>query len=136
MTTTEKCIPRQAARSQEKNPLHLKTLHHIEFWVGNAKQAAHYYRYVFGFSQVAYAGLETGQRTHASYALTQGKARFVLSSPQNSSHPAAEHIKRHGDGVRDICFDVRDADESFHETLPLGAFPPRNPATPPHTNTP
>src|SRR5258708_28477011 len=91
------------------NPLKLKTLHHIEFWVGNARQEAYYYRHVFGFSQTAYAGLETNQRDLSSYVLSQGKARFVLSSPQSSSHPASEHLKRHGDGVRDIAFHVEDA---------------------------
>src|SRR6516165_7067959 len=88
------------------NPLKLKTLHHVEFWVGNAKQAAYYYRQVFGFSQVAYSGLETQQREQTSYVLSQGKARFLLTSPQSSRHPAGDHIKKHGDGVKDIAFRV------------------------------
>ena len=61
------------------NPLKLKSIHHVEFWVGNARQAAYFYRQAFGFSQIAYAGLETGQRERCSYALAQGKAR--LESP-------------------------------------------------------
>jgi 4-hydroxyphenylpyruvate dioxygenase len=113
----------------QKNPLKLRTLHHIEFWVGNAKQAAHYYRNVFGFSQAAYSGLETGQREQTSYAMVQGKARFLLTSPQSSRHPAGEHLKKHGDGVRDICFNVDDADFAFEEAVRRGA----RPAVPPRT---
>ena len=64
-----------------ENPLKLKRIHHVEFWVGNARQAAYFYRKGFGFSQVAYSGLETGQRQRASYAMSQGKANFVLTTP-------------------------------------------------------
>ena len=64
-----------------ENPLKLKCIHHVEFWVGNARQAAYFYRKGFGFSQVAYSGLETGQRQRASYALSQGKANFILTTP-------------------------------------------------------
>jgi 4-hydroxyphenylpyruvate dioxygenase len=111
------------------NPLKLKTLHHLEFWVGNAKQAAYYYRHVLGFSQTAYKGLETKQRSETSYVLTQGKARFVFTSAQNSSHPAAEHVKKHGDGVRDIAFLVEDADWAFAEAVRRGAQPAIEPRT-------
>jgi 4-hydroxyphenylpyruvate dioxygenase len=111
----------------QANPLRLKTLHHIEFWVGNARQAAYYYRHVFGFSLTAYAGLETHQRALTSYVLSQGKARFVLSSPESSSHPASEHLKRHGDGVRDIAFQVEDADWAFAEAVRRGAKPAMEP---------
>jgi 4-hydroxyphenylpyruvate dioxygenase len=114
---------------RQSNPLKLKTLHHIEFWVGNARQAAYYYRHVLGFSQVAYSGLETGQRAQTSYVLSQGKARFVLTSPLSSSHPASEHIKKHGDGVRDIVFQAEDADWAFAEAVRRGA----KPAVEPHT---
>ncbi len=111
------------------NPLRLKTLHHIEFYVGNARQAAYYYRHALGFSQAAYAGLETGERSQASYVLSQGKARFVLTSAQSSRHPAADHVRRHGDGVRDIAFQVEDADWAFAEAVRRGA----QPAVEPHT---
>ena len=70
-----------ATQPMADNPLRLKSIHHVEFWVGNAKQAAYYYRQAFGFSQFAYAGLETGRRDAASYALQQGKARIVLTTP-------------------------------------------------------
>ena len=90
------------------NPLRLKSIHHVEFWVGNAKQAAHYYRQAFGFSQFAYAGLETGRRDSASYAMEQGKARLVLTTAFDPDDPISDHVRRHGDGVRDIAFHVDD----------------------------
>ncbi|MGH9394986.1 MAG: 4-hydroxyphenylpyruvate dioxygenase [Terriglobales bacterium] len=105
------------------NPLRLKRVHHIEFWVGNAKQAAHYYRQVLGFSQLAYSGLETGNRELASYVMGQGKATLLLSSPLSAEHPASDHIRRHGDGVRDVAFEVDDADAAFHAALARGARP-------------
>lgn len=103
------------------NPLKLKNIHHVEFWVGNAKQSSFYYRQAFGFSQTAYAGLETGERRHSSYVLTQGKARFVLSTPLQSDSEMAAHIRRHGDGVKDIAFEVDDADAAYAEALSRGA---------------
>jgi 4-hydroxyphenylpyruvate dioxygenase len=112
-----------------ENPLGLKQIHHVEFWVGNARQAAFYYRHGFGFSQLAYSGLETGNRELTSYVLRQGGAYFVLSTPLTAAHPAAEHIKRHGDGVRDIALTVADADFAFQEALRRGAkavFPPQD----------
>jgi 4-hydroxyphenylpyruvate dioxygenase len=105
------------------NPLRLKRIHHVEFWVGNAKQAAFYYRKAFGFSQVAYSGLETGNRQFASYVLGQGKVRFVISTPFDPEHAASEHIRRHGDGVRDIALLVDDADYAFAEAVRRGAEP-------------
>jgi 4-hydroxyphenylpyruvate dioxygenase len=104
-----------------ENPLQLKRIHHVEFWVGNAKQASFYYRNGFGFSQAAYSGLETGQRQHTSYVLSQGKANFILTTPLTAEHPAADHIKKHGDGVRDIAFEVADADVAFREAVKRGA---------------
>ena len=103
------------------NPLQIKRIHHVEFWVGNARQAAFFYRNAFGFSQLAYRGQETGSREMASYALAQGKATFVMSTPLTGSHPAAEHIRRHGDGVRDIALEVADADLAFEQALARGA---------------
>lgn len=110
-----------------ENPLKLKRIHHVEFWVGNARQAAFYYRKGLGFSQVAYSGLETGQRQYTSYALSQGKANFVLTTPLTADHPAADHIKKHGDGVRDIAFEVADADAAFAEAVKRGAQPAMEP---------
>lgn len=103
------------------NPLKLKKIHHVEFWVGNAKQAAFFYRKAFGFSQFAYSGLETGNRERTSYALEQSKARFVLTTPLNSNNGITEHIAKHGDGVRDIAFHCEDADFAFEEAVKRGA---------------
>ncbi len=113
-------LPASQGKAME-NPLQIKRIHHVEFWVGNARQAAFFYRNAFGFSQLAYRGQETGSREMASYALTQGKANFVVSTPLTSSHPAAEHIQRHGDGVRDIALEVADADLAFEQALARGA---------------
>lgn len=110
-----------------ENPLQLKRVHHVEFWVGNARQAAYFYRMGFGFSQVAYSGLETGQRQRASYAIREGKANFVLTTPLVSDDAAAEHIRKHGDGVHDIALEVADADKAFAEAVSRGAEPAEEP---------
>ena len=110
-----------------ENPIRLKRIHHVEFWVGNARQAAFYYRKGFGFSQVAYSGLETGRRQRASYAMSQGKANFLFTTPLTADDPAAEHVRRHGDGVRDIAFEVDDADYAFAEAVRRGAQPAEEP---------
>ncbi len=112
---------------KRENPLKLKRIHHVQFWVGNAKQAAFYYRKAFGFSQMAYSGLETGDREAASYVMSQGKIRFVLSTPFDPQSPASEHIRTHGDGVRDIALLVEDADFAFHEAVRRGATPVSEP---------
>lgn len=104
-----------------QNPLGLKKIHHVEFFVGNAKQAEFYYRKAFGFSRVAYRGLETGDREVTSYVLQQNRVNFVLTTPLTPEHPAAEHIKQHGDGVRDIAFQVEDADHAYNEAVKRGA---------------
>lgn len=104
-----------------ENPLQIKRIHHVEFWVGNARQASYYYRKAFGFSQLAYRGQETGSRQMASYLLTQGKANLVLSTPLDAAHPASEHTRQHGDGVHDIAFEVADADAAFAAAVERGA---------------
>ena len=106
-----------------QNPLGLKKIHHVEFYVGNAKQAEFYYRKAFGFSRAGYRGLETGNRETTSYLMRQTNINFVLTTPLNPEHPAAEHIKQHGDGVRDIAFQVEDADHAFNEAVKRGATP-------------
>lgn len=113
--------------TQVKNPLGLKKIHHVEFYVGNAKQAEFYYRKAFGFSRAAYSGLETGNRETTSYLLRQNNVNFVLTTPLSPEHPAAEHIKKHGDGVRDIAFQVEDADHAFNESVRRGATPVTEP---------
>src|SRR6478736_5595762 len=109
--------------TEVKNPLGLKKIHHVEFYVGNAKQAEFYYRKAFGFSRAAYSGLETGNRETTSYLLRQVNINFLLTTPLSPDHPAAEHIKQHGDGVRDIAFYVEDADHAFNEAVKRGATP-------------
>lgn len=104
-----------------QDPLQLKRIHHVEFWVGNAKQAAFFYRNAFGFSQFAYAGLETGEREFTSYALRQGKAQFVLTTPLGHDPIMSDFLELHGDGVRDIAFEVADADAAFEAALERGA---------------
>ncbi len=104
-----------------ENPLKLKNIHHIEFYVGNAKQAAYFYRHAMGFSQVAYSGLETGNRKFSSYLLRQGKASLLLTTPLDPNSAASEHIRRHGDGVRDLSIQVDDADFAFQEAVRRGA---------------
>jgi 4-hydroxyphenylpyruvate dioxygenase len=105
------------------NPLQLRSIHHVELYVANAKQAAYFYRNALGFSQFAYAGLETGSRDIARYALRQGKATLVLSTPVAADNEIHEHIRKHGDAVRDIAFHVGDVDAAFREAVARGAQP-------------
>ncbi len=105
----------------DTNPLRLRKIHHIEFWVGNAKQAAFFYRKAFGFSLEAYSGLETGSRDRTSYVLRQGTARFVLTTPLHSDSEIGTHIHKHGDGVKDIAFHVDDAEAAYRAALDKGA---------------
>jgi 4-hydroxyphenylpyruvate dioxygenase len=93
----------------------------VEFYVGNARQSAHYYRSAFGMKLVAYRGPETGTRDRASYLLQQDKIRFVLTTPLQPDGPIAEHIKKHGDGVHEIALWVEDADAAYRETTKRGA---------------
>ena len=104
-----------------ENPLKLKRLHHAEFWVGNAKQASHYYRSAYGFSQTAYSGLETGRRDRASYVLEQGKVRWVLSTALEPEDEMNAWLARHGDGVRDLAFEVENVEWAYEEALRRGA---------------
>jgi 4-hydroxyphenylpyruvate dioxygenase len=93
----------------------------IEFYVGNAKQASLFYRTVFGFALEAYRGPETGVRDRASYLLTQNKLRFIFTTPLTSRSPIAEHVQKHGDGVKDIAFWVDDAREAYRKAIERGA---------------
>ncbi|MEO6883570.1 MAG: 4-hydroxyphenylpyruvate dioxygenase [Bacteroidia bacterium] len=102
---------------------------YIEFYVGNAKQAAHYYKTAFGFQSLAYKGLETGCKEYSSYVLMQDKIRLVLTTPLNSSSPINQHLAKHGDGVKVIALWVDDAEKSFHETVKRGAKPFMEPVT-------
>jgi 4-hydroxyphenylpyruvate dioxygenase len=100
---------------------------YVEFYVGNAKQAAHFYASAFGFEIIGYRGPETGTRETASYLLKQDKIRFVLTAPLAPEGPIADHVYRHGDGVRDIALWVDDARAAFRESTSRGARPAREP---------
>ena len=105
----------------EQDFLPLKGTDHVEFYVGNARQAAYFYRAAFGMSLVAYAGPETGQRDRASYVVQQGKIRFVFTTSLRSGSTIADHVARHGDGVRVIALEVDDARAAWRETTARGA---------------
>ncbi len=102
---------------------------YIELWVGNAKQAAHYYKTAFGFQSLAYAGPETGLKDRASYVLVQNKMRLVLTSPLHSDSPIAEHHRKHGDGVKYIALWVDDAYDAFEQTTKRGGKATLQPTT-------
>lgn len=101
---------------------------YVELYVGNAKQAAHFYKTAFGFQSMAYAGLETGRKDSVSYVLQQDKIRLVLTSPLAADGPINAHINAHGDGVKVIALWVDDAEKAWKETTSRGAksyFPPQ-----------
>ena len=94
---------------------------YVEFYVGNAKQSAHYYKTAFGFQSYAYRGLETGSRDSVSYVLKQDKIRLVLTTPLNSNSPINQHLRKHGDGVKVVALWVEDAKSAWEETTKRGA---------------
>lgn len=101
--------------------LPLEGTDYVEFYVGNAKQAAHYYMSAFGFQALAYAGPETGVKDRASYAVRQHKLTFVLTTPLRTDNPIADHIYKHGDGVKALSLRVPDATSAWNETTKRGA---------------
>src|SRR3989442_7897736 len=109
------------AYAKTADSLPLKGIDHVEFWVGNAKQAAAYYRALWGFTPVAYAGLETGIRDRSSYVMVQNEIRLVFTAPLTDSGELAEHVRRHGDEVHDIAFAVDDVASAWRETTARGA---------------
>jgi len=104
----------------EKDFLPLQGTDYIEFYVGNAKQAAHFYKTVFGFQSLAYSGPETGTKEKASYVIRQNKLTFVLTTPLRSGNAIADHIAKHGDGVKAIALKVEDATSAWEETTRRG----------------
>lgn len=107
----------------------LKRIHHVELVVGNAKQAAFFYRKAFGFDQVAYRGPETGTPGRVSYVMRQGDIWMVLTTPLRHDDPLAVWHLLHGDGVRDIAFECGNADQAFTKATAAGARPCQEPAT-------
>ncbi|MFB6457335.1 4-hydroxyphenylpyruvate dioxygenase [Chitinophaga sp. Hz27] len=110
-----------ATTTGQQDFLPLNGTDYVEFYVGNAKQAANYYKTAFGFQSAAYAGPETGVRDRVSYVLTQNKLRFVLTSPLHPDSPIAEHINVHGDGIKVLALWVDDARSAYEETIKRGA---------------
>lgn len=108
-------------KTQNTDFLPLNGTDYIELYVGNAKQAAHFYKTAFGFQSLAYAGPETGVKDRASYVLVQNKIRLVLTTPLYPEHPISEQLTKHGDGVKIIALWVDDAYRSYHETVSRGA---------------
>jgi 4-hydroxyphenylpyruvate dioxygenase len=102
---------------------------YVELYVGNARQAAYYYRAAFGMELAAYRGPETGTRDRASFLVQQNKIRLLLTTALAPDHAIAEHVRRHGDGVRDVALSVDDAASAFRETVARGARPVREPET-------
>lgn len=102
---------------------------YVEFYVGNAKQAAHYYKTAFGFQSVAYAGPETGVKDRVSYVLVQNKLRFVLTTSLLPDTEIARHVAKHGDGVKVLALWVDDARSAYEETVKRGATPYLEPVT-------
>jgi 4-hydroxyphenylpyruvate dioxygenase len=115
------------AYAEAQDFLPLKGIDHVEFWVGNARQASAYFRALWGFAPIAYAGLETGVRDRASYVMRQNDITIVLTGALTPDSEIAEHVRRHGDGVKDIAFQVDDARASFEETTKRGARPATEP---------
>ncbi|WP_223712377.1 VOC family protein [Niabella beijingensis] len=101
--------------------LPLQGTDYIEFYVGNAKQAAHFYKTAFGFQSLAYAGPETGVKEKASYAIRQNKLTFVFTTPIKNSDAIGAHIAKHGDGVRMLALRVDDATDAWIQTTKRGA---------------
>ena len=104
---------------REKNVPRLQGIDYIELYVSNARQAAHFYRTAFGFTPIAYAGLETGMRDRVSFVMRQGECHLVLTAPLTSDGPIAEQVRRHGDGVKDHSSDTSPDDAAEHPILPL-----------------
>ncbi len=110
-----------------RNDFPIKGFHHVEFWVGNAYQTAHYYRAIHGYSIVGYRGPETGVRDTASYAVEQGDVRLIFTGALAPEHAISDHLKLHGPGVRDVAIHVPDSERAFELALERGAKPAYEP---------
>ncbi|MGH7640047.1 MAG: 4-hydroxyphenylpyruvate dioxygenase [Candidatus Dormibacteria bacterium] len=116
-----KAATEQPLRAPEYRETSLEGVDHIEFFVGNARQAAHFYRSAFGFDVVAYSGPETGVRDRASYVLRQGDVALVMTAPLSPDGEVADHVRLHGDGVRTLAFTVEDANAAYQDAVLRGA---------------
>ncbi|MER3499206.1 MAG: 4-hydroxyphenylpyruvate dioxygenase, partial [Chitinophagaceae bacterium] len=113
----------QSKPSNQTDFLPLLGTDHVEFYVGNAKQAAHYYMSAFGFQALAYAGPETGVKDRASYAVRQNKLTFVFTTALRTDNAISDHVYKHGDGVKALALLVDDATRAWEETTKRGAKP-------------
>ncbi len=120
METTLEVPKTKTTPATETDFLPLQGTDYVEFYVGNAKQAAHYYKTAFGFQSLAYAGPETGVKETASYAIRQNKLTLVLTTPLRSKGPIADHVFKHGDGVKFLALKVEDATKAWEETTKRG----------------
>jgi 4-hydroxyphenylpyruvate dioxygenase len=123
--STEPAVAAGAERGQDFMPMH--GIDHLELWVGNAAQAAYFYTRALGFQEVAYAGLETGQRDRVSHVLEQGRIRLVLTGALTPDHEIGRHAARHGDGVKVIALSVPDAEYAYRASVERGARGVREP---------
>ena len=110
----------KAAPAAEEDFLPLHGTDYVEFYVGNAKQAAHFYKTAFGFQSLAYSGPETGVKDRASYAIRQNKLTLLLTTPIRANNLIADHIYKHGDGVKALALAVEDAASAWEETTKRG----------------
>ncbi|MBX2931793.1 MAG: 4-hydroxyphenylpyruvate dioxygenase [Chitinophagaceae bacterium] len=113
-------VAEKVAQETANDFLPLQGTDYVEFYVGNAKQAAHFYKTAFGFQSVAYAGPETGVKEKASYVIRQNKLTFVLTTPLKTDNPIADHIYKHGDGVKVLALRVDDAKDAWEQTTKRG----------------
>jgi len=116
-------IEREATQAATPSALQLHGIDHVEMYVGNAYQAAHFYRTMFGFRPIARAGLETGMRDRLSMVLEQGDIRLVLTSGLDPDSPISRHAALHGDGVKDVAFAVDDVEAAYQTAVSRGATP-------------
>ena len=124
MTTTQKggsTATKPIETSSQSSVLHLIDVDHVRLYVGNAKQAAFYYAYAFGFQVTQFDDLTTGNRKEATYLLTQGNIRLLITTGLKKDHPAQRHVNLYGDGVKDIAFTVFDAEKAFNQAISNGA---------------
>jgi 4-hydroxyphenylpyruvate dioxygenase-like putative hemolysin len=110
----------KAVQQSETDFLPLQGTDYVEFYVGNAKQAAHYYKTAFGFQSLAYSGPETGNKETARYVIRQNKLTLMLTTPLRPNNPIADHIYKHGDGVKVLALKVEDATSAWNETTTRG----------------
>ncbi len=118
-----------STQSSNTDPLQLIDVDHVRFFCGNAKQAAHFYAHTFGFNVSQIADLTTGSRDAAHYLLTQGNIRFVLTTGLHKDHPSARHVSLYGDGVKDVAFNVFDAEKAWERAVKNGGESAYEPVT-------